>query len=157
MSRHRQPLSVKRKTFSAPRSFTIADSLQGMIMFVADQMRAAISDWEDFASKYAGAEVAEFALDRLRPGDTLRVVTQHTRYTFSVTSQEEVHLNCSRADRPQGPVRISGCGFAFSHAFKPGHLFCGGRMEFTFLRDQRPTRFRTTAIEEISLHQTGEF
>jgi hypothetical protein len=112
-------------------------------------MRLAISDWEQFVSEYADVDAAEFALERLQPGDTLRVVTQHTRYTFRVASLKSVQLECSRSDRPQGPVQISGCGFAFSHAFKPGHLFCGGRMEFTFFRDQRPTRFRTTAIEEI--------
>jgi hypothetical protein len=119
------------------------------------RMRAAISDWEEFASKFGDAEVAEFPLDRLRPGDTLRVVTQHTRYIFSVTTEERVFLECSRGDRPAGQVRISGCGFAFSHAFKPGHLFCGGRMEFTILRNSPPVRFRTTAIEEI-VHQRVE-
>jgi hypothetical protein len=116
-------------------------------------MRAAISDWEEFASRFGDADVAEFSLDRLRPGDTLRVVTQHTRYLFSVSAEERVFLECSRVDRPKGQVRISGCGFAFSHAFKPGHLFCGGRMEFTILLGSPPTRFRTTAIEEIVHHR----
>jgi hypothetical protein len=112
-------------------------------------MRAAISDWEQFASRYGESDTEEFSLSRLNPGDVLRVVTEHTNYLFTVASNCEVRLQCSRADRPSGNVRISGCGFGFSHAFKPGHLFCGGRMEFTFLRNEKLTRYRTTSIQAI--------
>ena len=116
-------------------------------------MRAAISDWEQFASKYAELDPEEFSLERLNPGDTLKVVTQHTNYVFTVIDRQEVQLQSSRSDRPSGRVRISGCGFGFCHAFKPGHLFCGGRMEFTFTRNERPARFRTTAIQTIEHRQ----
>jgi hypothetical protein len=112
-------------------------------------MRAAISDWEEFASRYGEADAEEFSLNRLHPGDVLRVVTEHTNYLFTVVSNHEARLQCSRADRPSGSVRISGCGFGFSHAFKPGHLFCGGRMEFTFLRNEKLMRYRTTSIQAI--------
>jgi hypothetical protein len=114
-----------------------------------ERMRAAISDWEQFASKYGESDAEEFSLERLNPGDTLLVVTQHTNYVFTVVSRQEAHLRCSRYDRPSGKVTISGCGFGFCHAFKPGHLFCGGRMEFTFIQNEQPTRFRTTAIQAI--------
>jgi hypothetical protein len=97
------------------------------------RMKAAISDWEQFASRYGESDPEEFSLSRLNPGDVLRVVTEHTNYLFTVATNSELRLQCSRSDRPSGKVRISGCGFGFSHAFKPGHLFCGGRMEFTFL------------------------
>jgi hypothetical protein len=116
-------------------------------------MRATISDWEKFASHYGELDAEEFSLSRLNPGDRLRVITEHTNYLFTVASDHEVRLQCSRADRPSGSVRISGCGFGFSHAFKPGHLFCGGRMEFTFLRNEKLTRFRTTSIRAIVHHQ----
>jgi hypothetical protein len=116
-------------------------------------MRPAISDWEEFASKYGESYAEEFSLQRLSPGDTLLVVTQHTNYVFTVVNRQEAQLRCSRNDRPSGRVRISGCGFGFCHAFKPGHLFCGGRMEFTFLRNKQPTRFRTTAIQAIEHRQ----
>ena len=52
-------------------------------------MRAAISDWEEFASKYAELDPEEFSLERLNPGDTLRVVTQHTNYVFTVIDRQE--------------------------------------------------------------------
>jgi len=116
-------------------------------------MRAAISDWEQFASRYGELDAEEFSLSRLNPGDRLRVITEHTNYLFTVASDHEMRLQCSRADRPSGSVRISGCGFGFSHAFKPGHLFCGGRMEFTFFRNEKLTRYRTTSIRAIVHHQ----
>ena len=116
-------------------------------------MRAAISDWEQFASRYGESNAEEFSLSRLSPGDMLRVVTEHTNYLFTVAGNREVRLQCSRVDRPSGNVRISGCGFGFSHAFKPGHLFCGGRMEFTFLRNEKLTRYRTTSIRAIVHHR----
>jgi hypothetical protein len=118
-------------------------------------MKAAIADWEQFVSRYAESSIDEFVLEQLRPGDTLRVATEHTDYVFTMDDDEQTRLSCSRADRPSGTVHISGCGFAFCHAFKPGHLFCGGRMEFTFLRGERPTRYRTTSIQSIVHEQAG--
>ncbi len=112
-------------------------------------MRAAISDWEEFAYRYCESVADEFALNLLGPGDVLRVVTEHTDYQFTVIDESETRLQCSRSDRPSGSVRIAGCGFGFSHAFKPRHLFCGGRMEFTFLRDDKRLRYRTTSIVAI--------
>jgi hypothetical protein len=115
-------------------------------------MRAAISDWEEFALRYGASDPEEFSLNQLGPGDVLRVVTEHTNYLFTVITDSEARLQCSRSDRPSGSVRIAGCGFGFSHAFKPRHLFCGGCMEFTFLRDEKRLRFRTTSIVAI-VHQ----
>jgi len=117
------------------------------------RMRAAISDWEQFAYRYGESDAEEFSLSQLNPGDILRVVTEHTNYLFTVIDNHEARLQCSRSDRPSGSVRISGCGFGFSHAFKPGHLFCGGRMEFTFLLNEKLTRYRTTSIRAIVHHQ----
>lgn len=119
------------------------------VMGLGQRMRAAISDWEQFAAKYGESDAEEFSLQRLNPGDTLRIVTQHTNYVFTVISGREVQLKSSRADRPSGAVKIWGCGFGFCHAFKPGYLFCGGRLEFTFVSNEKPTRYRTTAIQTI--------
>jgi hypothetical protein len=106
-----------------------------------------ITDWETFVLRSAGQ--AEFDLGCVQPGDTLRIITDHTDYVFEILQGTEAQLHCSRPDRPTGRVRISGCGFAFSTTFKPGRLFCGGRLEFTFLRNQAPARYRTTAINAI--------
>jgi hypothetical protein len=118
-------------------------------------MRAAISDWEEFAHRYGAFDTEEFSLNHLSSGDLLRVVTEHTNYVFTVINENEACLQSSRSDRPSGSVRIAGCGFGYSHAFKPGHLFCGGRMEFTFIRDDRRVRFRTTSIVAIVHEQRG--
>jgi hypothetical protein len=112
-------------------------------------MRAAISNWEEFALRYSKSDAEEFSLNQLGPGDVLRVVTEHTNYLFTVINDGEARLHCSRSDRPSGRVWIAGCGFGFSHAFKPRHLFCGGRMEFTFFRDDKRLRYRTTSILAI--------
>jgi hypothetical protein len=112
-------------------------------------MRAAISNWEEFADRYSESDAEEFSLNQLGPGDILRVVTEHTNYLFTVINDSEARLHCSRSDRPSGTVWIAGCGFGFSHAFKPKHLFCGGRMEFTFVRDEKRLRYRTTTILAI--------
>ena len=113
-----------------------------------------IADWETFVARHSGR--AEFDLGIVQPGDTLRVVTDHTDYVFEIVEGSEAQLRCSRPDRPTGRVRISGCGFAFSTTFKPGRLFCGGRLEFTFLRDDIPARYRTTSINAIVHSHRGE-
>jgi len=106
-------------------------------------------DWQRFVEKYGDEQRDELDLMSVRPGDTLRVITDHTDYLFEMIDQQEAELRCSRSDRPAGRVRIAGCGFAFATTFKPRHLFCGGRLEFTFFRDRTPTRFRTTSIHAI--------
>lgn len=108
-----------------------------------------ISDWESFVQSHSDDISEELDLDSVRPGDTLRVVTDHTDYVFEIVEGSEAELHTSRPDRPTGRVRIAGCGFAFSTTFKPRRLFCGGRLEFTFVRDAEPARFRTTSINAI--------
>jgi hypothetical protein len=108
-----------------------------------------ISDWESFVQSRSDVVLEELDLHSVRPGDTVRVVTDHTDYIFEIVDGPEADLHCSRPDRPNGRVRIAGCGFAFSTTFKPGRLFCGGRLEFTFSRNTEPARFRTTSINAI--------
>ena len=112
-------------------------------------------DWQRFVERYTDERRDELDLTLVRPGDTLRVITGHTDYLFEMIDQQEAELRCSRSDRPTGRVRIAGCGFAFATTFKPRYLFCGGRLEFTFLRDKKPTRFRTTSIHAI-VHRHAE-
>lgn len=109
-------------------------------------MIAAIPDWEQFASEHPDS--GDFPLKCLKQGDILEVSTGNTKYKFSV-QEEHALLTSSQPNRPRGVAWISGCGFAFSHAFKPGYLFCGGSLEFIFLRDGKRTRFRTTTIRSI--------
>ena len=106
-------------------------------------------DWEAFIASQAESDDPELDLGKVCPGDWLRVITAHTRYVFHIIDGQEALLSCSRADRPEGQVRIAGCGYAFSSTFKPRHLFCGGHLEFTFVRESKPTRYRTTSIQTI--------
>jgi len=89
----------------------------------------------------------EFDLSQLEPGDLLRIVTEHTRYDFVFVAGRDADLRTGREDRPHGRVRIMGCTFGSSTAIKPGHLFCGGRLEFTF--DDGAATYLTSAIKEI--------
>src|SRR5258708_11979349 len=95
-----------------------------------------IADWETFVARHSGR--AEFDLGSVRPGDTLRVVTDHTDYVFEIVEGTEAQLWCSRPDLPTGPVRISGCGFAFSTPFNPGSLSSAAPLESTFALHQLP-------------------
>lgn len=106
-------------------------------------------DWEDFISRQATLPEDEFDLETVRPGDLLRVITAHTKYVFRIIDGQDAMLSCSRADRPEGQVRIAGCGYSFSTTFKPRRLFCGGHLEFIFVHGSKPTRFRTTSIQII--------
>ncbi|HEY0790666.1 MAG TPA: hypothetical protein VGD78_06335 [Chthoniobacterales bacterium] len=106
-------------------------------------------DWETFARETAGSAGDEFDLATVLPGDTLHVVTTHTRYEFEIIAVQDAFLRCSRVDRPDGLVRIAGCGYPFSCTFKPKRLFCGGHLEFTFVEGTQRTRFRTTCIQGI--------
>ena len=98
------------------------------------------------AGKWIGDELS---LDQLRAGDRLLVRTRHTHYLFLMTGLHTARLTTDRRDRPRGRVRIQGCVFGRSRMIKPGHLFCGGGLEFTLDHDRRT--FTTTPIEAIQL------
>jgi hypothetical protein len=117
-------------------------------------VEAMTADWQQFVELYSGEQSKELDLDSLLPGDTLRVITSHTQYVFQMIDRQEAELRSSRSDRPTGRVRIAGCGFGFASSFKPRRLFCGGRLEFTFARDNERARFRTTSIQAILHRQT---
>ncbi|MBV9490023.1 MAG: hypothetical protein JO069_09910 [Verrucomicrobia bacterium] len=115
-------------------------------------------DWEAFISRQAESDGDELDLGTVCPGDVLRVITTHTNYVFRIINGQEALLSCSRADRPTGQVRIAGCGYSFSSTFKPRRIFCGGHLEFTFLRESKPIRYRTTSIQTIEhCHRTECF
>jgi len=111
------------------------------------------TDWESFVWQNAEHTADELELQTLARGDTLRIVTEHTHYVFRMLDSREAELEVSRADRPRGRVRLSGCGFAFASTFKPGRIFCGGRLEFTFCREEKMFRFRTTAV--VAIYHSG--
>lgn len=91
----------------------------------------------------------QFDLGQLAPGDKLKVVTQHTDYVFTVVEGRDADLECSRADRPSGRVRIMGCTFGHSSSIKPDDLFCGGNLEFAYALDSISMTHKTTAIKAI--------
>lgn len=91
----------------------------------------------------------QFELGQLKAGDKLKIVTQHTDYVFTIVEGRDVDLECSRADRPSGRVKIMGCTFGHSSSIKPDHLFCGGNLEFTYDLDGQPMTHKTTAIKAI--------
>ena len=68
-------------------------------------MRAAISDWEEFALRYGASDPEEFSLNQLGPGDVLRVVTEHTNYLFTVITDSEAACN---VHVPTGHPEVSG-------------------------------------------------
>jgi hypothetical protein len=79
----------------------------------------------------------------------LKVVTQHTDYLFGIVDGRDADLECSRADRPSGRVKIMGCTFGKSSSIKPDYLFCGGNLEFTYELDGVAMVHKTTAIKAI--------
>ncbi|MDD2765146.1 MAG: hypothetical protein PHE83_14365 [Opitutaceae bacterium] len=91
----------------------------------------------------------ELELDQLREGDRLLVRTRNTHYLFLMTNRHMARLTTDRNDRPSGVVQIEGCIFGQSRMIKPGHLFCGGGLEFTIEPGHRT--FITTPIEAIQL------
>ncbi len=89
-------------------------------------------DWLDFLQARGEAAGAELALEDLREGDLVQVRTRHTVYSLRMREGREADLHTGRGDRPAGRVRINGCTFGASSTIKPGHLFCGGNLEFQF-------------------------
>jgi hypothetical protein len=98
------------------------------------------------AEKWIGDELD---LTQLKVGDRLLVHTKNTRYLLVMTGAETANLTVDRPDRPQGPVQIQGCIFGRSKMIKPGHLFCGGGLEFTTLGDRQT--YMTSAITALQL------
>ncbi len=135
--------------FGMPR-FAIWD-----LLFAIGRASSESVDWERFLAQRATVDAKEFDLAGVRRGDLLRVVTVHTDYAFRIVRSPEAFLQSSRSDRPRGPVRIAGCGFTYSTAFMPRRLFCGGHLEFTFVRGTDTVRFRTSPIRMIE-HRRGE-
>jgi len=108
-------------------------------------------DWELFLRQHEKDSLAELELRTLRPGDRVLVLTQQTAYTLILRSDTEAELTTNRADRPSGIVTINGCTFGASSSIKPGHLFCGGNLEFR--SNHSRTVYTTTEILAIQVIQ----
>jgi len=91
----------------------------------------------------------ELDLTRLKPGDRLLVHTKNTRYLLVITGADTANMTVDRPDRPQGPIQIQGCIFGRSKMIKPGHLFCGGGLEFTLVADRQT--YITSPITALQL------
>ncbi len=89
-----------------------------------------IPDWESFLRQHEKDSLTELELATLRLGDRVLVLTKQTAYMLVVRSSTEAVLTTNRADRPSGIITINGCTFGASSSIKPGHLFCGGNLEF---------------------------
>jgi hypothetical protein len=108
-----------------------------------------VEDWLLYLKSVEGKYGDEFDLSQLSPGDLLKVVTQHTDYLLTIVDGRYAELVCSRPDRPMGRVLIKGCTFGRSSSIKPGHLFCGGNLEFSYEKDSKAMTHTTTAIKAI--------
>jgi hypothetical protein len=108
-------------------------------------------DWESFLRQHEKDSLTELELETLRPGDHVLVLTQQTAYRLVLRSGAEAELTTNRSDRPSGIVTINGCTFGASSSIKPGHLFCGGNLEFR-PNDTR-TVYTTTEIRAIQVIQ----
>jgi hypothetical protein len=102
------------------------------------------------AQKWVGDELD---MTQLKAGDRLLVRTRNTNYLFLMTGPETAKLTVDRPDRPGGLVRIQGCIFGRSKMIKPGHLFCGGGLEFTTEEDRQT--YMTSAITELQWISTS--
>jgi len=109
------------------------------------------SDWEAVLRRHEAADVPEVELPRLKPGDRLLVLTQHTAYSLVIRGNGEADLTTNRPDRPAGRVLIHGCTFGASSSIKPDHVFCGGNLEFS--RGEKGEVVTTTAIRTLQLIQ----
>ncbi len=110
-----------------------------------------IPDWESFLRQHEKDSLTELELATLRLGDRVLVLTKQTAYMLVVRSSTEAVLTTNRADRPSGIITINGCTFGASSSIKPGHLFCGGNLEFRS-NDTR-TVYTTTEIRAIQVIQ----
>jgi len=108
-------------------------------------------DWELFLRQHEKDSLAELELRTLRPGDRVLVLTQQTAHTLILRTDTEAELTTNRADRPSGIVTINGCTFGASSSIKPGHLFCGGNLEFRSGHSR--TVYTTTEIRAIQVIQ----
>lgn len=96
------------------------------------------------AEKWIGDELE---LSQVQAGDRILVRTRNTSYLLHMTGPHTARMITDRADRPNGAVRIDGCAFGRSRMIKPGHLFCGGSMEFKVEQDQQT--YLTSPIQGI--------
>jgi len=95
----------------------------------------------------------ELDLSLIKEGDRVLVRTRNTSYLLHMTGTHSARLVTDRPDRPGGNAKIKGCAFGHSRMIKPGHLFCGGNMEFT-LEQSRQT-FLTSPIQAIQWISTS--
>lgn len=108
-----------------------------------------MKDWLLYLKSNEQTLGEEFQLGQLAPGDILKVVTQHTDYIFELIGYRDADLRSNRPDRPTGRIRLMGCTFGASSSIKPDHLFCGGNLEFTYMRAGKSMTHTTTAIKAI--------
>jgi hypothetical protein len=106
-------------------------------------------DWLRYLQSTEGALGDELDLSQLRPGDFLKIVTQHSDYLLTIVEGRDATLRCSEPGRPEGPIRIMGCTFGQSSSIKPDHLFCGGNLELRYTDAGVSMTHTTTAIREI--------
>lgn len=110
-------------------------------------------DWLAALDERNPAPGSELAIADLSAGDRLQIATANSVYDFRMLGGRDAEARCSRPDRPQGRVRLMGCTFGMSSAIKPGHIFCGGSLEFTF--DGGRQVHNTTAITAIRHWRCG--
>jgi len=106
-------------------------------------------DWLKVIAEATDREAPAIEISQLLPQDRLIVTTTHTHYGLTIISGREADLETNRTDRPAGRVRLMGCTFGDSSTIKPDQLFCGGNLEFTYVRDGTMMTHLTTAITAL--------
>ena len=110
-------------------------------------------DWKSFLESLPESFEKELALTAIVPGDRVLIKTRNTAYLFTWKSIDEADLRANDPKAPSGPVRIMGCSFGMSSSIRPDALFCGGNLEFTYLKGEKT--WTTSPIDEIHLlHQS---
>jgi len=138
------------KRFKFPATGSPSENSSGTIR-LSDPRKASSTekhspqDLEDLLRKIDPSKTLNLAV--LSAGDSLKITTRNTTYTFQMLGPREAVLSTNRIDRPSGPARLRGCTLGRSSSISPDHIFCGGNLEFLF----NPTKkiHQTTEISSI--------
>ena len=107
-------------------------------------------DWLSRLKEHAASEAAELDITELQPGDIVRIGTLNTIYTLRlIDGARHAEMETDREDRPAGQVKIMGCTFGLSTTISPDHVFCGGNLELSFMREGVRMTHTTSEIRRI--------
>jgi hypothetical protein len=144
------------KRFKIPGHGWPAENNSGVVRRPGNRKRGVIlkraeQDMEAFLGKIDGQKTLNLSV--LGAGDSLKITTLNTTYTFQMLGPRDAVLSTNRIDRPSGRARLRGCTIGGSSSISPDHIFCGGNLEFLFNATQKI--HQTSEITSIFLMSRG--